>query len=540
MDKQGWGWRLYISLGDIWGVMALVTLLRIPGDPKNAWLFGYSVQRWGLILFTLGCVALLTWLVWKTWRQPEYIWSRCAAWIRDEKRFDLVVILLAGIVAVGALALYLAFWSRPFLYQAYFVRVAPVVVMVMGIGAQSLVLAGSMAKEQLGQFVRTWWYPLALLIVVVVAGQRLSVLWPEYAKLPLAPDVVEYREIAHGMHHLYDTGVREPVWIWVVKAALFVARDSDSAFRLLGLGLYLATGCFVWLLVEHTFGDRLMALLAAAIFLWNTFLMRVALVGTRDNLFMLAVTAMSYFVFSRHPRLSGNWRVAGLAFSLLLAVGTRMTSIAPLSVLLVYAFVRNRLRLSLLPIALGFAVLVLAPYVYYSYVRFGDPLIASNIHAVWWRNYEFVYKRGIGCEGCPRVDEFIRNGYAGAKVTMSSYIFGMHSPGELFTGAMRGLETIYFSLSSLFKSMLGVDEWGSAFLLLHTIGWLFLLVGSERWVVFVPLLVTNLLYFFIPLDMPHRLYTANAPFMSLFAAQGGVVLGRCVFQSFRRAVRHTV
>ncbi len=524
--------RAFALLGNMWGLGALTALLATPGDPKNAWLLGYSTRRVGAIAIVSAILVGTLWLTWKCWRHPEGAVEKVVSSLQNQRTFSAVFFLASGVAVVGGWALFQAFLASPSPFQAYFVRLAPVSIMVVGLGMQLAVLAGILAKESLKKFLQTWTYPLATAFVILLAWQRLQFLWPEYAQMGLDPDVSGYKTIANGMRHPYDTGIREPVLIWLVKAALLMTGGSDLAFRYFGLALFVATGILLWMLAEHTLADRTLALLAWAIFFLNTFLMRRALAGTRDNLFMLAVVGMTYFAFSKHRRLSALGRLVGLTGFLILGVGTQLTSFAPLAVLLLYAFVRNRIRLSLYPIVLLLAVLVFVPYLYVSSLRFGDPFIASNVHAVWWRNYEFVVRRGDGCEGCPSLAAIAVNSYAGAKVTVSEYLLGMHSIPELVEGVLRGLVTIYFSASSLFMSMLGIAEKGAyLFLLLHGAGIALFLEGEERWLVFVPLLVMNLMYFFIPLGMDYRIAMVNAPFMSLFAARGGVALGRCMFQA---------
>ena len=242
---------------------------------------------------------------------------------------------------------------------------------------------------------------------------------------------------------------------------------------------------------------------------------------------MFAVVGMSYFVFSKNARISEKSRIIGLTIFFLLAGGTKISSLLPLGLVLVYAFLRNKLRLTfLLPIGILILV-VISPYLVYSQLEFSDPMYSTNIHATWWRNYEFVILKGTGCNGCPTLEEFSINPYSGETVTSFEYIFGMHSIQDLLNSMFEGFRTLYFSSSPLFDSLLGVDELGVIWFCLYLIGAILLIIGEERMILVLPLLVTSLLIFMVQI-VPQRYFIHNAPFLILIAATGFVQVTRWI------------
>lgn len=527
--------RLYFLLGAIEAIGMVVALLLIPADPKNAWILGYSKAR--IAMMTIGgiLIACFVYLGVKGWHH-SLMRSCIYSWVRLETSIIVVSLILGVVIAICLWIVIMGvgvFGEWP--YQAYGVRLAPLAMMVILLGIQTLllVLYIRVKKDGLRLANVVVRLPLAVLFVLGITLYRVVYLYKVYSMNDLYPDVQTYRVIANGMRHLYDTGIREPVWIWTVKVFLVLFGDSDATFRFLGLILFLVTGYFLYRLVRETFDDRYVALLTLAFFSWNEFLLSIALNGLRDNLFTLAVVGLAYFTFSKSSKMHPRIRILGLNLFYILAVGTRVTSMFSLGVIMFYAFWRNRLRYRTILVTPLLVAVVIGPYLAYSAFEFGDPMYSANVHAVWWRNYEFVVLKGTGCDGCPTPEEFRANPYSGKPTTMTHYIFGMHSAKELIIGNLKGLKELYFSPSRVFANMLGVSPDSNALLtvmIVYALGIVVLAFKNERWLLLVPVIVTNLLAFFVFI-MPYRLYSHNAPFMSIFAAQGLTVLGRCVYKS---------
>jgi len=501
----------------------LIAILLLPKDPKNAWVFGYSSIR--IVMLGAGSIvaAAFTAIAYKAWRDPEKFIHPL-----QNRNIFLSIFWASLALVLLSFSVYLNLVEFPnSTIQGYINRLAPFSIIGLCLGFQTLILVVLLNQTAFIEHYQEIKTPLAIILVLMVSLSRIVPLFHEYVLTDLDPDVHAYRIIANDMLHPYDTEIREPVWIWAVELSTTLFGGGDIVFRYLGLFLFIITGYFLYRLTLDTFKDRFLAIVTLAIYYFNTFLIRIALRGLRDNLFVFAVVGMSYFVFSKNARISEKSRIIGLTIFFLLAGGTKISSLLPLGLVLVYAFLRNKLRLTyLLPIGILILV-VISPYLVYSQLEFSDPMYSTNIHATWWRNYEFVILKGTGCNGCPTLEEFSINPYSGETVTSFEYIFGMHSIQDLLNSMFEGFRTLYFSSSPLFDSLLGVDELGVIWFCLYLIGAILLITGEERMILVLPLLVTSLLIFMVQI-VPQRYFINNAPFLILIAATGFVQVTRWI------------
>ncbi|MBW8011331.1 MAG: hypothetical protein FVQ83_08830 [Chloroflexi bacterium] len=63
--------RIFIALSALEGLFSLWWLLNIDQDPKNAWLFGYSIRRVGMILGLVIGVLFFIFLGWRVWHRSD-------------------------------------------------------------------------------------------------------------------------------------------------------------------------------------------------------------------------------------------------------------------------------------------------------------------------------------------------------------------------------------------------------------------------------------------------------------------------------------
>jgi hypothetical protein len=173
------------------------------------------------------------------------------------------------------------------------------------------------------------------------------------------------------------------------------------------------------------------------------------------------------------------------------------------------------------------------PYLIYSHNTYGDYMISSNIHAVWWRNYEFIEFKQIECDGCPSFEEYDRRLYLGEPVSMWEYVFGMHSLGELSIRTVEGFRLLYLAHSEYWMSMIG--KAGLIWYLLYLIGAVRFLFSDKMVIFLLPLLISAPLLFSITINMPPRLFIANAPFMALLLGYGSIQITRIANAGIRRA-----
>jgi|GEM_PF-2686891 len=370
----------------------------------------------------------------------------------------------------------------------------------------------------------------SLLIAIIALGFALR--WEaliEFQYRPLDPDATAYRVIADRMKHIYDTDHREPMWIWTIKLWFLLLGPSDLSLRLLTITLSL-----VLLIVNYKFfkdytKQPTLALAVVALLSVNPYMSFMSVRGLRLELYMIAILMLAYHVLVQKEGLRESQRLANLSWWGTVAVLQQINSLIFVLPLWVYAFWRQKIAWKKFWIA-PVGLLLLIPYLVYSYQKFGDPFYSANVHAMWYRNYEFVVIKGTSCEGCPTLAEIAR-GKRGAHVTTFQYIFGMHSLGEVISRTAHGYAELFFRPTNLFWKQVGLKT--TPVYYLYLLGLLLLIFSRFREILIFPILTINILAFLVPLGIDARLVMHTAPFVVFalvytvwFVLIQGVAIGR--------------
>src|SRR3989449_1444916 len=366
------------------------------------------------------------------------------------------------------------------------------------------------------------WSILALLAIFGYALSRRLQELRAAISMPLWPDAVTVFRIAQNMRYPYDSGVREPLWPWLVKLFLWVFGTSEASVRYFSLTISLIGLYVAYRFIRDYTGSAGLALLALSLLALNPYLTMLSVQGLRIELYMVTLLVLGYYVFV--PRLSPWTRRVGLAVSTTLAALTQLNSVTIAAPLLVWAVWRHRLNWRTVGIVLGPAALLVLPHLINSTLQFGDPLWSINAHAIFYRNYEYMAIKKTGCDGCPSAEEYSRSSYSGKRVTTFQYVFGMHSLREVFSRMGEGYLSVYVKRRGLLQYVLGTGRrpvW-----LLYLVGLAGLAAGRFRELLILPLLELNLLAFIVPLDIDPRLIIHTAPVAALATALPGWYVAR--------------
>lgn len=546
-DDKHMNLKFYFSLCAIEALFALIALASIPSSQGHAIFLGFSSAR--LVMLAFLVVVSLVFLAcgYQSFRDPARSASqedKGINWLASQN----LTVIRASIFLVSFVCLLIVFlglWPISFAYKAYFLRLVPIAALVVLVGLQSLLfIAGPFKKpnidvNELGERIRTsirnGWFDIrqtmtraigapsvgfwaSMLIAIPQIGRAFS----KTLATGLQPDAQTYLQIVDQMRFLYDTNLREPVWIWLVSVGQLIFGEGDVGLILSGVVIFILTGLLVHKLALAIFDNRLFAFASTFLFFTNPLLIDLAVAGLRDNLFTFGVIGVTFIAFSPKEQLPIGRRIFGATIFLLLASGTRLTSIFPLGLVLTYGFVRSEIKLRYVFIPLCFVALILTPYLIYSWQTWGDPMYSVNIHAVWWRNYEFVTLRGTGCAGCATPEQVRTSNYSGEYTSVFNYYFGLHSLGQIIKGTFDGFVEIFLKPSGLFFELLGKTGW--FWFIMYYLGLTFLFV-TGRWLFLgVPILVTNLLAYTVGIGMPYRLFSASSPFLVVTTAFGIVYL----------------
>jgi hypothetical protein len=444
---------------------------------------------------------------------------REAAGVRSATAYAVAV--LGGMVAL----LEALTWSRTPISEPVFWRdlaadgrdfdlylLAPYLLLLGFLGWRQL--AGRPSPQEQDRLAR-----LALAGALVWGSSRRLVAFAHAAPFKLDPDALGYMQIAGSMASPYETQLREPLWIWVVRLWLGAAGWDAPALRLLTVCCSMLV---VWLayklFMEYT-GKPLLGLCVAWLLADNDYLIRLSVRGLREEAYMAALLGVVYIVFVRHRTLSLGRQAVGLAAAGASAQLLRFTSSTILIPLVLLWGWRAGIRRWRYPLCVLLAIgAVSVPHMVHNYRAFGDPLYSINIHFSWFRNYEVVVQKGGSCDGCPTREEFAANPYAGPPITARQYVFGLHSWREIIEDTLEGYRRMYLAPTDLFLAQSGTASaigYG-----LFLVGLVAMLMGPHREMVFVVPLLANLLPFVMLRDADIRLAVHTAPFVTFILVYG--------------------
>jgi 4-amino-4-deoxy-L-arabinose transferase-like glycosyltransferase len=346
-------------------------------------------------------------------------------------------------------------------------------------------------------------------------------------------DVIGYQIIARQMTHPWATDIREPVIIWISKLGVLLFGDAPASARITGMLVFLVSVGLLYSLARIVTGSKLIGLVAMTLFGMNSYMQGLAVQGIRDVFFVLGLLLFSIGVFAPTERLTGAARISLLCLGMVFTAGVRFSAFPPLFLLVPYAIWRHKLswwKTSLLPICV--VLVIVAPYLWHCYEKFGDPLFSSNLHAKWWRNYEYAYFGTIQCEGCPDRDSMAKDPYSGPPVTAFSYIFKYHSISFALKAIGLGAYGLSIGRSDAFYQLF--DTRSNVLFYLYGLGLVLVLLSHYRLLLLVPFLAINFVFFSVTTTgMDNRLYTPLCPVMSLAIAVGAVALLRLPYSVVR-------
>jgi hypothetical protein len=326
--------------------------------------------------------------------------------------------------------------------------------------------------------------------------------------IPLDPDATTVSVLSRSMQSPYDTGFREPMWIWLLKLTTVVYGEGVLETRLFSLFMSTLLVGVVYLFLRDATGHSGLALLVALLTAIHPFLVGSACKGLRTELITLSLLGMSYFVFV--PGLSRRQRWLGLAVGTPFLVLTQVSGLAVALVVMAYGLIARRIDWRMAATALLLAVIAIWPHLRNNARVYGDPLwSASGFGAVFYRNYEYLQVKKTGCDGCPTLQEYARDSYSGRHLTMFQYMFGMHTAGEVFRRMVDGYTKAFLRRGTYTTTLLGSGNF--AVYLLYLCGGVLLLLSRWRSLLLIPLSALNLLSFVIPLQIDSRLVTPGIP-----------------------------
>ena len=331
-------------------------------------------------------------------------------------------------------------------------------------------------------------------------------------------DVFAFRELALNMKYPYDTGPREPLWICMIKMWSMVFGSNDVNIKILTVLLSLIGIIVCYKFIHDYTGKESLALITSYLLSTNSYLGWFCTRGFRLELYIILIMCFSYFIFIPPAKLSNRARLLGLSLAGALTTLLQINSIIFIIPALVYSFGKYSIEWKKILIPLISILLLILPYLAYCEIKYGDYFISNNLHAVFYRNHEFVNKKQVGCEGCPTPQEYSQSKYSGKQITSFRYIFGMHTLREIVENTLKGYYGIFLKKSQLLDKQTGKGT--SIPYYLYLVGLIVLALSSYRELLLMPIFSINFLAFIVPMGIDPRLVEHAAPFSSLALAFG--------------------
>jgi hypothetical protein len=205
--------------------------------------------------------------------------------------------------------------------------------------------------------------------------------WGRVSRPYAGGDPINYLAFARQMESFYQPHVREPLFLALVRGALWLADGQDVA-----LSLASAAGSVLLVVATFLLGTALLSpaagLLASALMATEMAAVVWAPDGWRDDLFaaLTALAAWALLRLSQRPTVARALAAGALCG---LACLTRVTALAfvlPVLALIVAAApgAERRLHARRVGLALLTAAVLVAPYLISCAIATGDPLYALN------------------------------------------------------------------------------------------------------------------------------------------------------------------
>jgi dolichol-phosphate mannosyltransferase len=241
---------------------------------------------------------------------------------------------------------------------------------------------------------------------------------------PLPPDLWTYLSLAENMTRPFDTGIREPLFVWYCKALMIFWNDPERIFlvlRAMGVPFFIAT-----IFLTYRLGCRVFSVPVA---LGACFLLAVNWSQIENDLNGLRNTWEGLFVLAILLVLYGE-TFSALRWAALAALSSGFAllkfTFLPTAVLVFPVWFRaRRWKLGLAGAALAVMIVAALPHFANNRRIGGNFFYSSNFLTRNFRNLEFA-----GRPGFPTPEQVKLDAWAGPPVTTWEMMFVLHSPWQ--------------------------------------------------------------------------------------------------------------
>ncbi len=300
-----------------------------------------------------------------------------------------------------------------------------------------------------------------------------------FNQFPLSGDAPGFLKRAVTMNNFYACSVREPFWILWTKLSSGLTRDHKTGMRIGNIMLSLLSGILIYIIVNKFLGTA-PAFGAATFFLFIPYLFYSPIRAHRLEMYLFLLLLFTHLILNFKPKPSIAI-ITGIISSLLVLV--RMESLVIIIPGIIWLILKSRFnKLLIAAFTLIPLFSIASPFFYNCYKEKGSPLYVINHHSKFYSRHE----QAIELNTLPE-KEALANPYNAPKINITKYLFGMHSPFEIFKRFIGGY---YVALTKASKHILAVPVKLDYFIYFSWIGFIVLLTTAKGRI----LLVWGLLY----------------------------------------------
>ncbi|MBN1902400.1 hypothetical protein JW926_13830 [Candidatus Sumerlaeota bacterium] len=374
------------------------------------------------------------------------------------------------------------------------------------------------------------WIIFEIMLYITLAGFIFR--WNAMGRIlfkDVVPDVKGFQSLARNLKTLYGAGMREPLYVWMLRMVLWFLPLYDINVRMVSFAGSITMIPLIFYTGKKMEGP-LTGILAAIFPAFSETLIVNSAEGLREEWIcvLLILTALALIVPKKPIRLY-HGVLSGIVLSLSCLM--RLTLLYPLILISLIVVVINRWRAAPVLLMYLFFLSPLLPHLRHNYKQEGlkDPFYSINIHARYYRNLEFAGRPGFITH-----EQFRRQAYSGSPVTAFQYIFRMHDFKTVVAWSWEGFKRIFFTF---YMEGRLAPFW--MFRYLFWIGVVLLLLKPwGRWIdLFLILSVGSVLFLCgrpAPLYLDYRLVLHVIPFMALAIGAAPVI----AFEEGRNAISY--
>lgn len=213
----------------------------------------------------------------------------------------------------------------------------------------------------------------------------------ENRAIDLWGDAQTYIMIAKDMGHIYDTNIREPLWIWFIK--IFSIIDVNEIYRCSTIIIQIICIIALYKLLKNISNNKFLIFISLSIFSLNPYLTFLGIQAMRDSGILLLIITLTYSILNiKIGEIFNKKKFIEYCLIICLLSLIKIQYLFASYLISLYLLIflkcinyKQFILLILLPLILCL------PHFYNNLIIFGDPFYSLNIHLKWMRNFEINF-----------------------------------------------------------------------------------------------------------------------------------------------------